>query len=98
MTVLVESASLQLRSWAAGQHQRRQKASMSASNADFFGVAVEEARAKLLKFKTPWMSDNDMWYLLERSGVGVEQVKTSRKEKEKAVTPLEVEKEHTLMV
>ena len=81
MTVLVESASLQLRSWAAGQHQRRQKASMSASNADFFGVAVEEARAKLQKLKTPWMADNDMWYLLERSGVTVEQVKRAGRKK-----------------
>ena len=98
MTVLVETAPLNLRAWAAGQHQRRQKLSTSSSTGDFFAVALEEARAKLVRLKTVWMSDNDMWYLLERSGMAVESVKSSMKDKEKAVSSKEVSKEHLSVV
>lgn len=98
MTVLVETAPLNLRAWAAGQHQRRQKLSTSSSNGDFFAVALEEARMKQAKLQTVWMTDNDMWYLLERSGMAVESVKSSLKDKEKAVSSEAVSKEHLSVV
>jgi hypothetical protein len=68
MEVYLETTPLHVRAWSAGRHQRKQEG-VPASHSDFFAVAVEEAQLKLKLHKTVWMSDNDVFFCLERSGL-----------------------------
>ncbi len=36
---------------------------------DFFAVAGDEAQSRLKELGSPWFSENDMFFLVERSGV-----------------------------
>lgn len=97
MEVFLETTPLHVRASAAGRHQRKQEG-FPASHSDFLAVAVEMAALKRKIYKTDWMSDNDVFFCPERSGLrGDEESRMEEKSSKKIETegnqPVDVDKE-----
>jgi hypothetical protein len=75
MEVVTQGAPLGLRQLLAGDHQRTQANSESASTADFFRGALDEAVRRKKLGKTPYMTDGEVWRQIRMSGMKTEEPK-----------------------
>ena len=73
MEVVTQGAPLGLRQLLAGDHQRTQANSESASTADFFRCALDEAVRRKTKGQTPYMTEGDVWRQIRMSGMKTEE-------------------------
>ena len=80
-----------LRAWKAGRHQREQTG-VPSNVADYFEVVVKAAKDKIKAAGEAVFTDNEVWGLVQRSGLKPEQKEKDIRSATSDLTPAETEK------
>ena len=91
MVVLSQPCPFGLRAWKAGRHQREQTG-VPSNVADYFEVVVKAAKDKIKAAGEAVFTDNEVWGLVQRSGLKPEQKEKDIRSASSDLTPKEIEK------